>query len=89
MSKRYTSIVEVSNALATIDGNELDWQYSIAADGTQSWRKTAAEKELSIVVDPAGTAVATKKTAKSESKITAYCTKNITDKQLRTFLKEH
>lgn len=81
--------MEVANGLAAIDGNELDWQFSVNKDGTRSWHKSVDEKELSIVLDSTGSATATKKTPKTTARIKDYCIKGITEKQLRAFLKEH
>ncbi|MDR5812070.1 serine/threonine-protein kinase [Caballeronia sp. LZ033] len=89
LEDRYKSVIEVSNALAAIEGNELDWFYTVDADGSRTWTKETDEKTLVLKVDAKDTSEATKRTAQSEQRIKAFCLKNIDDKTIRSFLKEH
>ena len=59
-SKRFSSVLEITNALAKLDVPELDWRYSIDANGKQKWEHTTSTRTLYIEYDIAGVANAQK-----------------------------
>lgn len=85
--KRYQSVIEVSNALAEIDGLELDWQYIELPDKI-SWEKQTDGNWYCLEIDGDGNSLAKKRTpAGRETRISDYCVKAIPPKQIRDFLK--
>jgi serine/threonine protein kinase len=88
-AKRFQSAIEISNALAEIEGNELDWCYN-EENGDKNWTKDCGDKGYRLKVDSAGNAVATKRTASGrESRITEYCGTSIADAKIKDFIKRH
>jgi serine/threonine protein kinase len=59
-AKRYSSVLEITNALAKLDFPEMDWQYSVDAAGTQKWEHTTTARKLYIEYNMAGVANAQK-----------------------------
>jgi len=86
---RYQSVIEVSNALAAIEGNELDWFYTVEADGSRVWTKEDDERTYRFKVGIDKVSEATRQTAKTMQRMNAFCIKDIDDRTIRRFLKEH
>jgi eukaryotic-like serine/threonine-protein kinase len=59
-AKRYSSVLEITNALAKLNGDELDWRYTIDAAGKQKWEHATSNRKLYIEYDVAGVANAQK-----------------------------
>lgn len=59
-SERYTSILEITNALAQLNVPEMDWRYSVKADGTKRWEHVTSGKTLYLEIDVMGMANAQK-----------------------------
>ncbi|ABE35821.1 kinase domain protein [Paraburkholderia xenovorans LB400] len=85
---RYGAVIEVSNALGGIEGNELDWQYEVYPDGTREWTKAVDGREFALTVTSSGQSNATKQTDKTLSKLKDFCAAKIDEKTIRKFLKE-
>jgi serine/threonine protein kinase len=85
---RYGAIIEVSNALGGIEGNELDWQYEVYPDGTREWTKAGDGREFVLSVTSSGESNATKQTDKTLSKLKDFCVAKIDEKTIRKFLRE-
>ena len=83
---RYASIIDISNALAEIDGNELDWQHSVEG-GKLVWKKQADGNLYTLEVDENQKSVAKKRTSVRESRMTTYCLDGIQPRKIREFLK--
>ena len=89
-SNRARSALEIINALADIDGNILDWQYSF--DETKQmriWEKTVDGKRFKLQVLTDHSSIATKEANDRETKISAYCKKRIDVEDIRNFLEKH
>jgi serine/threonine protein kinase len=88
-NERYSSALEVANALAPIDGDALDWRHSKPV-GCQRWEKnvegTLYEFELA---EAGGTTCYKTKGAGQRRRIGEGCAAAMTDRQLRTFLGDH
>jgi len=85
-SNRFQSALEVVNAMAAIEGCDLDWQYE-EKNAVKKWRKFLDEKEYILEVDAANSGTATKKMNGTERRITEYCLEGITPQKIRNFLK--
>ncbi|WP_175701377.1 serine/threonine-protein kinase [Burkholderia ambifaria] len=85
---RYGAIIEVSNALGGIEGNELDWQYEVYPDGSREWTKAADGRKFTLTVTGGGESTATKHTDKTVSKLKDFCLAKIDEKTIRKFLKD-
>ncbi|MBK4736787.1 serine/threonine-protein kinase [Noviherbaspirillum pedocola] len=84
---RYQSVLQITNALAEIDGPELDWRYEVAADGTRRWSCVSDGKECFLVVDPQGRSTAKKQNrTNAYTNINAFCKDAITPDDVRTFI---
>lgn len=84
-AERYQSAIEVANALALVDGKELDWQLSEVA-GVRKWTKN--ENGISIVLEVSSTGEAQcykQKGAGKTQRVTAMCRK-VTDSEISRFL---
>lgn len=82
---RYQSAIEVANALALVDGAQLDWQLTEAA-GTRKWTKNESGTSIVLEVSAAGDAKCLKqKGAGKAQRVTAMCRK-VTDTEISRFL---
>lgn len=83
---RYPAVIDVANALADIDGNILDWQYSV--DGQEkSWTKSCDDRDYSLVVRADGSAVATKRINSGKTtRIRDFCATSLTKREIKSFL---
>lgn len=86
---RYQSAIEVSNALAGIDGKILDWQHS-EPNGTKVWTKNENGTYYSLTVNANGSSHFTKsKNGGADRRILEGCVASLTDKDIRKLLTEH
>lgn len=86
-TERYRSAVEVANALAVIDGAELDWQLT-ESKGVRIWEKNEKGTKIRLEVDATGNATCSKKSAAgAERRVKAMC-RTVTDSDIRTFLSD-
>lgn len=86
-TERYRSAVEAANALASIDGPELDWQLT-EANGARIWSKNENGTNIRLEVDATGNATCSKKSAAgNERRIKAMC-RTLTEGEIRKFLGE-
>lgn len=88
VNERYPAVIEVANALASLDGNELDWSYTVDADGTRTWTRSDDERTFTLTVTADGNSTATRTTERSTSKMKNWCVNPIDEKTIRRFLKE-
>jgi eukaryotic-like serine/threonine-protein kinase len=80
--KRYSSVLEVSNELADIDGNFLDWEYSIDAE-KKIWSKNLVNKKIVIELDNTSRLNSRKEYDDNRiEKIHKYCQSNFDTKDL-------
>jgi len=83
---RFTSALEVANALAPIDGPTLDWRHSRLA-GCQRWEKNVEGTLYEFELANAGSTTCYKtKDAGQRRRMAKGCTNSMTDRQVRTFL---
>ena len=83
---RYSSALEVSNALAPIDGPTLDWRYSKPA-GCQRWEKNVEGTFYEFELSHAGSTICHKtKAAGQRRRFGEGCTNRMTDRDVRSFL---
>jgi eukaryotic-like serine/threonine-protein kinase len=86
-AERYRSAVEAANALALIDGLELDWQLTENL-GARIWTKNENGTNIKLEVDAVGNATCSKKSAAgTERRVKAMC-RAVTDADIRKFLGE-
>jgi eukaryotic-like serine/threonine-protein kinase len=86
---RYRATIEVANALAEIDGNVLDWQFSITSSG-KTWKKSTDSREYSLIISNDGTSLAEKTVGSGkESRIREYCKQALTSKEIKKFLGDY
>jgi eukaryotic-like serine/threonine-protein kinase len=86
---RFQSAIEIVNSLAKIEGNILDWQYTVDGD-VRSWSKSTDERVLVLRLDENGNAVATRKVGDGVARrIVEYSKGAITRTEIRRFLKDH
>lgn len=87
--ERFTTVIDLINELSAIDGNELDWQY--CETGTERrWQKEEDGKVTYIKIDQTGKSEAKKgNDCNGYRRITSYCKSNISDRELRRFLKDN
>ncbi|MCX7178211.1 MAG: serine/threonine protein kinase, partial [Proteobacteria bacterium] len=89
VDQRYASAVEIVNDLAIIDGELLDWQYSVA-NGTRRWSKQIDDTVTWIEIDPAGASIAKKgKVGGAERRVTDYCQPTLNRQSTKRFLREN
>lgn len=88
-SDRYQSAIDVSNALAGIDGEILDWQLS-EPNGTKVWTKKENGRYYSLTVKADGSSHFTKSiNGCADRRILAGCVASLTDGDIRKLLTEH
>jgi serine/threonine protein kinase len=86
-SERFQSAIEVANALATIDGCELDWRYTYE-DGNRTWTKSENSATITLAVGADGKANCVKRNAAgNERRIKAMCGP-VTERDIVRFLGE-
>jgi len=84
---RYSSVIEVVNELAQIDGEVLDWHYTLQGSD-KVWEKQTEEKVYRLIVKVDGSSTATRKVGDSaERRITDYCKDRVTSSDISRFLK--
>lgn len=83
---RFKGAIDVANALAGIDGNMLDWQYS-SDTGDRSWTKQSGGREYVLVVRSDGSSTASKQiNSGTPSRIRDYCADSVSSRDIRKFL---
>jgi eukaryotic-like serine/threonine-protein kinase len=88
-SDRYCAIIEVANALAEIDGNSLDWQFS-QLNSDKVWRKRTDNREYKLTISSDGSSQAEKITASGNvTRMRDYCQSNLTPKDIKKFLGDY
>ncbi|MEO0737085.1 MAG: serine/threonine-protein kinase [Cyanobacteria bacterium J06649_12] len=86
---RYQSALDIVNAMAEIDGNLLDWQYTIE-NGERKWLKDKEGKILSLIVCSSGKSIATKTTTSGRTqRIKKFSKQEISEEEIITFLDSH
>jgi eukaryotic-like serine/threonine-protein kinase len=86
---RYCATIEVTNALADIDDNFLDWQFSITSSG-KMWEKSSEGKIYKLSISDDGTSLAEKTVGSGKkSKIREYCKQALTPKEIKKFLGDY
>ena len=89
-SGRPKSALTITNALADINGNILDWEYFIdKTDNAEVWQKAADEKFFQLRFMTNHSSIATKTVNDKTTKISAYCKKRIERSEIREFLESH
>ena len=85
---RTSSAIKIVNELADIDGNDLDWQYSIDSLGTKKWTKnTENGMSYQLEVDNNNKSKArTINLSGTPRMINEYCLDNINYRKIRSFL---
>ncbi|WP_373019982.1 serine/threonine-protein kinase [Thiomicrorhabdus sp.] len=86
--ERYDTVIDLTNDLSSIDGNELDWQFSENGQVRQ-WDKHSDNRVISITVDQNNKSHATKTIGARTSRIVDHCKDNLTRQELRRFLREN
>lgn len=87
---RPNSALEIINALADIDGNLLDWQYSVdESTNVKIWSKSIDSKTYVLRVMTDHSSIATKNVNDKTTRITAYCKKRIDVDEIRNFLENY
>lgn len=88
-SDRYCAMIKVANALADIDGNTLDWEFS-QSSLSKAWTKRTGEREYNLIISSDGTSKAEKITASGNTtQIRDYCNLNLTTKDIKRFLGDY
>lgn len=88
LDNRYSSVVEIVNDLAPIEGQLLDWKYSVIADVKQ-WTKQAGDMVFSLEIGATGESIAKKgKIGGQERRIAGYCLNPINRQAVKRFLRE-
>lgn len=86
---RYSTAVDVANALAEIDGETLDWRYVPAAD-KRTWKKNENGTEYELIVNPDGSCELYKcVNGGRRRRERDGCRDAVTERQLRTLLGQY
>lgn len=88
LTKRFQSAIDVANALATIEGNLLDWQYDVT-DGIRSWNKNVAGTNLVFRANGDGSTHCEKAVNGQARRVTAGCKPTMLDKEIYNFLESN
>jgi eukaryotic-like serine/threonine-protein kinase len=89
LDQRYNSAIEVVNDLAPIEGELLDWQFSVDATG-KHWRKQAEDMTIALDLAPDRSSVARKgRVGGAERRITEYCSAALNRQATKRFLREN
>jgi serine/threonine protein kinase len=88
-AQRFSSALEVGNALALVEGETLDWQYSSTPAGRR-WTKNTNGTYYEFEVADAGPTLCHKTAmAGQRRRFNEGCKDGMTDRQVRTFLGDH
>lgn len=88
-NERFSSAIEIVNELASVDGNILDWTYSVTTQ-SRVWEKRVDGKIFQLLVNADGSSIATRKIGNGDvRRIVDYCADQITTNKIRHFLEEH
>ncbi|CAE6766058.1 Serine/threonine-protein kinase PknD [Paraburkholderia domus] len=86
---RYTSVLQITNALAEIDDQGIDWKYEEWPDGSRRWSRDADGSERSLEIAANGSSVAKKQRKDgSYAQVKAYCLKSIGKAAIKDFLRK-
>lgn len=89
VDQRYQSAIEVVNDLAGVDGEVLDWKYSIDAAG-RHWVKKVDEMTYTLDIDPNKASTAKKiKDGGQERRVNEYCLPLLNRQSTKRFLREN
>jgi serine/threonine protein kinase len=88
-AQRYTSVLQITNALADIDDECLDWMYEEWPDGSRRWSRVAEGLERFLEIAADGSSVAKKQRKDgSYAHIKAFCQKIIGKSLIKEFLRK-
>lgn len=89
-AERYSTAIEVANALAAVEGNALDWRFSTTASGLRRWEKLVEGRYWEFEVDKDG-ATTCYKTVNGgrRTRFGEGCKARMTDREIRSFLGAH
>ncbi|MDY7579293.1 serine/threonine-protein kinase [Herbaspirillum sp. RTI4] len=85
-NERYGSVIEIANDLAMIN-EKFDWEYTPDGDG-HTWTLESDGRQIKLIVDADMNSSALKTINGCTTKITGYCQKNISVRDIKKFLKE-
>lgn len=87
-TKRFQTALEVSNALAEVDGATLDWYFSRTGD-TREWRKNENGTSYEFTVDGSGSSQCYKAVnGGARRRVSAGCNANMNERAIQKFLGE-
>lgn len=88
-ARRFQSAIEVTNAIAGIDGECLDWSYAPAAD-KRVWTKVTDDSEYEIIVNSDGSSACYKSVnGGTRRRVSAGTKPSMTDRELKAFFSEY
>jgi serine/threonine protein kinase len=83
---RFQSAIEVANELAKIDGEHLDWEYSLTVD-QRIWRKNIDAISYEFIVEKDGKSTCYKTVGGGDRKrVTNACRNSVTERDIGTIL---
>lgn len=89
VANRYSSALEVANALADIDGKSLDWQFTLTQN-EKVWKKQDGEREYTLTLAADGSSRAVKVVNDGNpTRITSYCKTDLSSRDLKKFFGEY
>jgi eukaryotic-like serine/threonine-protein kinase len=85
---RYTSVLQIVNALAEIEDEGIDWQYEVWPDGARRWSRTedGLERYLEIAADGSSVAMKARRDG-SYARVKAFCQSSIGATAIKNFLR--
>jgi eukaryotic-like serine/threonine-protein kinase len=84
--ERPKSALDIINALADIDGDFLDWNYTINPDESRVWKKNTSSGYVEIKVNKDHSSEASKESNGRITRMREYCLDRISPKNLTDFL---
>lgn len=88
LSQRYSSALDVANALSAIDDKTLDWIHCTDKHG-RSWKKSTDSHEYRLHVPSTGQSVAEKRTLTGKwTKVKEFCSDNLGKAAIKKFLRQ-
>jgi hypothetical protein len=79
----------VANALASVEGDTLDWRFSVTGD-TRVWVKNKSGTLYELRVDASGTSQCFKTTeGGNPRRVGEGCKSSISEREIQTFLDSH
>ncbi len=87
---RYAAAIHMINALAGIDNELLDWQYTEENDGVRKWEKVSDARTVRLIVTPEGGSTAQKTLISGNTQnIREFCVESITRAKIKAFLRKY